>query len=117
MSAEENGDVQYALQAVAAGKAALSEKPIADTTAIAAACIRRYRAMEAPAPWLVGENWRFLPVFADAAQVVKGRLGKVYKMDLACDIPFTKNTTCTPGTHPPALLPQCICGRQRSPDP
>lgn len=86
--------MQYALRAVEAGKAALSEKPIADTVDIARACIARYRGMDRPAPWLVGENWRFLPVFADAAAVVSGKLGMVYKMDLACDIPFTKNQTC-----------------------
>eukprot|EP00892_Ulva_mutabilis_P001287 jgi/Ulvmu1/11159/UM071_0043.1 len=84
---------EYALQAVEAGKAALSEKPIADSTSDARACMQRYAALPSPAPWLVGENWRFLPVFTDAGAVVGGQLGRVYKMDLVCDIPFTKNTT------------------------
>ena len=88
--------VQFALQAVEAGKAALSEKPIADTVALAHDAIARYRALPAPPPWVVGENWRFLPVLTDAAAVVGGRMGRVYKVDLACDIPFTKNATCAP---------------------
>eukprot|EP00892_Ulva_mutabilis_P001281 jgi/Ulvmu1/11153/UM071_0037.1 len=86
---------EYALQAVEAGKAALSEKPIADSMHSAHAYMQRYAALPSPAPWLVGENWRFLPVFADAAAVVGARLGRVSKMDLLCDIPLANSKYTT----------------------
>jgi predicted dehydrogenase len=71
-------DVQprYVLAALAAGKAVLSEKPVAPSVADARALIRkakRYRQ-----PWLVGENFAFMPHVARLVSWVKdGKLGDV----------------------------------------
>ena len=98
--------MQMALQAVAAGKAALSEKPIATTADAAQAYISRYRAMPKPvAPWLIGENFRFQSVVAHAANIVSTRLGKVHKIEHVCDVAYPKKTTCDAPPHHLLLIP------------
>jgi predicted dehydrogenase len=60
---------RYVLAALAAGKAVLSEKPVAPSVADARALIRkakRYRR-----PWLVGENFAFMPHVARLVSWVK----------------------------------------------
>jgi predicted dehydrogenase len=67
---------RYVLAALAAGKAVLSEKPIAPSVAAARALVqkaKRYRQ-----PWLVGENFAFMPQVARLVSWVKdGKLGDV----------------------------------------
>ena len=97
--------VQMALQAVAAGKAALSEKPVATTPEAAQGYIKQYRAMPAPPPWFVGENFRFQSVVAHAANIVSTRLGKVHKIEHVCDVAYPKKTTCDAPPHHLLLIP------------
>jgi predicted dehydrogenase len=67
---------RFVLAALAAGKAVLSEKPIAASVADARALVKkakRYRR-----PWLVGENFAFMPHVARLVSWVKeGKLGDV----------------------------------------
>ena len=67
---------RYVLQALAAGKAVLSEKPVAPSVAAG----RRLLAAAAPfsSPWLVAENYAFLPELARLQRwLEQGRLGEV----------------------------------------
>jgi len=67
---------RYVLQALTAGKAVLSEKPVAHTVAAG----RRLLAAAAglPPPWLVAENYAFLPEVARLERwLERGRLGEV----------------------------------------
>jgi len=67
---------RYVLQALAAGKAVLSEKPVAPSVAAG----RRLLAAAAPfsPPWLVAENYAFLPELARLQRwLEQGRLGEV----------------------------------------
>jgi len=66
----------YVLAALAAGKAVLSEKPVGPSLAGARALVRRAKRFDPP--WLVGENFAFMPHVTRLAEWVKaGRLGNV----------------------------------------
>jgi predicted dehydrogenase len=70
-------DLQPALvkQALAAGKAVLSEKPMAPSVAEGRKLVKAAARFEAP--WLVGENFAFMPAIARLEQwLEQGRLGE-----------------------------------------
>jgi UDP-N-acetyl-2-amino-2-deoxyglucuronate dehydrogenase len=70
------GQPELVLQALAAGKPVLSEKPIGASVRSAKALMRSARRFTTP--WLVGENFEFLsPVHQVAAWIRAGRLGDV----------------------------------------
>ena len=67
---------RYVLQALAAGKAVLSEKPIAHTVAAGRRLVEA--AARFPSPWLVAENYAFLPEVAKLEEWLdRGRVGEV----------------------------------------
>ncbi|HEY3499913.1 MAG TPA: Gfo/Idh/MocA family oxidoreductase [Polyangiaceae bacterium] len=67
---------RFVLAALAAGKAVLSEKPVGPTVAAAKALIRS--AKRYSAPWMVGENFAFMPHAERLVSwVKKGTLGHV----------------------------------------
>jgi predicted dehydrogenase len=67
---------RYVLAALAAGKAVLSEKPLAPSVADARALIRKAKRFRQP--WLVGENFAFMPHVERLVSWVKDeRLGDV----------------------------------------
>jgi predicted dehydrogenase len=71
-------DVQprFVLAALAAGKAVLSEKPVAPNVRAARELLRKARRHRAP--WLVGENFAFMPHVGRLVSWVKGgKLGDV----------------------------------------
>lgn len=67
---------RYVLAALAAGKAVLSEKPVAPNVAAARALVKKAKRFRTP--WLVGENFAFMPHVAKLTAWVKdGKLGSV----------------------------------------
>ena len=67
---------RYVLQALAAGKAVLSEKPVAHTVAAGRHLVAA--AAHLSPPWLVAENYAFLPEVARLQRwLEQGRLGEV----------------------------------------
>jgi predicted dehydrogenase len=71
-------DVQprYVLAALAAGKAVLSEKPVGPSVAAARALVKKAKRFRAP--WLVGENFAFMPHVERLVSWVKDeKLGSV----------------------------------------
>jgi predicted dehydrogenase len=67
---------KYVLQALAANKAVLSEKPVGPSVAEGKKLLRAARKFEAP--WLVGENFAFLAHAQQVSRwVAQGRLGEV----------------------------------------
>jgi predicted dehydrogenase len=67
---------RYVLAALAAGKAVLSEKPIGPSVAAARALVAKAKRFRTP--WLVGENFAFMPHVARlAAWVESGKVGDV----------------------------------------
>jgi len=67
---------RYVLAALSAGKAVLSEKPVGPSLQTARELVRRAKRFDPP--WLVGENFAFMPHVARFAEWVKaGRLGDV----------------------------------------
>lgn len=67
---------RFVLQALAAGKAVLSEKPLAPSVAAGRRLVTA-AARFAP-PWLVGENYAFMPAVARLGRwLEQGRLGEV----------------------------------------
>lgn len=67
---------QYVLAALRAGKAVLSEKPVAPSVAAGRKLIRAARRFEAP--WLVGENFAFMPHVHELVDwLARGKLGEV----------------------------------------
>lgn len=64
------------LKALASGKAVLSEKPVASTVAEARKLLKATRRYDAP--WLVGENFAFMPHIARLREWLRaGRLGAI----------------------------------------
>ena len=71
----------YVLEALRAGKAVLSEKPVGPSVAVARKLVRDAARYEAP--WLVGENFAFMSHATKLAELVqKGRLGEVRLVDV-----------------------------------
>jgi predicted dehydrogenase len=67
---------EYVRKALAAGKPLMSEKPIAPTLAEAEELVEL--AKRASVPWLIGENYAFMPALARAARWIEAeRLGEV----------------------------------------
>ncbi len=67
---------RYVLQALAAGKAVLSEKPVAPSVAAGRRLVRE--AASYSPPWLVAENYAFMPAVARLHRWLEhGRLGEV----------------------------------------
>lgn len=67
---------KYVLEALAAGKAVLSEKPVGPSVASAKRLIKAAKRYEAP--WLVGENFTFMAHAQKLRELVKrGKLGDV----------------------------------------
>jgi predicted dehydrogenase len=65
---------KYVLAALEAGLAVLSEKPVGPSLAVARRLVRSAKRYEAP--WLVGENFAFMPQLARLTSWVEsGRLG------------------------------------------
>ncbi len=67
---------RYVLAALAAGKAVLSEKPVGPSVSVARELVKK--AKRHRSPWLVGENFAFMPQVARLVSWVKsGKLGSV----------------------------------------
>lgn len=67
---------RYVLAALAAGKAVLSEKPVGPSVAAARELVKKAKRFRGP--WLVGENFAFMPHVARLVSWVKGeKLGSV----------------------------------------
>jgi predicted dehydrogenase len=65
----------YIAEALAAGKAVISEKPIAVDTATARRLLEIHRTHPGQ-PWMVGENWRYETAFVEAAAMIRsGQIG------------------------------------------
>lgn len=76
-------DVQpsFVLEALRAGKAVLSEKPIAASVTEAKALISRTRAL--PAPWMVGENYAFMSHVRKLENLLaSGKLGQIRAVEV-----------------------------------
>ena len=67
---------RYVLKALAAGKAVLSEKPVGPSAKAGAALVKAAKRFKQP--WLVAENYAFMPQLAKAeAWILAGALGDV----------------------------------------
>ena len=93
---------QYALQAAAAGKHVLCQKPLAPSYEDAAAIVEGCR--RAGARLMVNENWRWRPWYRAARQVLDtGALGRLFALRLSLR---TDATVATPQRPPERLFAQ-----------
>jgi predicted dehydrogenase len=92
--------MQYALRALAAGKAVLSEKPLSTHVSHARKALKAAAALRPPPvpppTWFVAENFRFEDAFSEAARIVPS-LGFALKVDLFAEAPM--NPMCAPTTR------------------
>lgn len=97
--------MQYIRKALVAGKAVLSEKPIATSTDVARDLVQAHAALEPRPVWFVGENFRFEPGFSEAARLV-GHIGPLKKMDLVGNMGMRPGNPCALSDHSATLPTQ-----------
>ena len=88
---------RYVLEALRAGKAVLSEKPVGPTVAAAKALLRSAKRYDAP--WMVGENFAFMPHAQRLAGWVKSGVVGDVRLVQVTQITFTD--TKSPYFHTP----------------
>ena len=89
--------LQYIRKALSAGKAVLSEKPIATDTDAARRLVQEHAALQPRPVWFVGENFRFEPAFSEAGDLVRC-IGPLKKMDLVGNMGMRPGNPCALST-------------------